>query len=176
MLQSSSVHSVADLSARRRAISVPESAGVYAFWWTAPREQLMNANRHIVLQGPGGERVDVHYRDWWPADAPYPCLYVGKTTNLKRRFGQHLLRGTRHRAHRSLSDNLKAKPKTTACQLRFGMEHIFPNHALPLQLIDECVGFSWYDGYADNAVAERFFNEDRLVGYMRPWFNIDSER
>jgi len=27
-----------------------------------------------------------------------------------------------------------------------------------------------------NAIAERFFEEDRLVGTWRPWFNIDSER
>jgi hypothetical protein len=75
------------------------------------------------------------------------------------------MRGTAGRAHEALSDNAKAKPRTTACQLRFGIEHVFRTHANPLALIDDC----------DNAVAERFFAEDRLVGHLRRWFNIDSE-
>ncbi|MCY1299951.1 hypothetical protein D9M70_495020 [compost metagenome] len=136
----------------------------------------MEANRHIVLKGPGGSDVDVHYHDWWPSDAPYPCLYVGKSTDLKIRFRQHLLPGTAERAHQTLDGNLKAKPRTTSCQLRFGIEHIFPQEKKPLTLICEHVGFSWCDEFPDNAVAERFFAEDRLVGHLRPWFNIDSER
>lgn len=176
MLTATSVHRVKDLSDKRSAVAVPSSAGVYAFWWTGNREQLMKANRHIVLKGPGGVKVDVNYHDWWPIDAPYPCLYVGKATNLRRRFGQHLLRGTAGRAHQPLSGNDKATPRTTSCQLRFGIEHVFPVEPNPLILIDEAVGFSWCDAFPDNAVAERFFAEDRLVGHLRPWFNIDSER
>jgi len=40
------------------------------------------------------------------------------------------------------------------------------------------VGFSYSTDSPDNAnaVAERFYEEDRLVGTWRPWFNIDSER
>lgn len=136
----------------------------------------MQANRHIVLKGPGGVSVDVHYHDWWPTDAPFPCLYVGKATNLRRRFAQHILRGTAGRAHQPSTANAKATPRTTSCQLRFGIEHVFPAEANPAGLIDEAVGYSWCDEFSDNAVAERFFAEDRLVGHLRPWFNIDSER
>jgi hypothetical protein len=175
MLKAESVHRVKDLPGLGES-AVPSDAGVYAFWWMGSRRQLMNANRHIVLKGPGGNKIDVQYHDWWPDDAPYPCLYIGKTTNLKRRFGQHLLRRTAGRAHQPLSGNHKAKPRTTACQLRFGIEHVFPAEANPLALIKEAVGFSWYAGFDDNQVAERFFAEDRLVGHLRPWFNIDSER
>jgi hypothetical protein len=156
-------------------IAVPSHASVYAFWWVGDRQQLLAANRHIALRGPGGKPVDVEYHDWWPSDAPYPCLYVGKATNLKKRFGQHLMRGSVARERETLSGNAKAKPHTTACQLRFGIEHVFPTEANPLALIDDAVGYSWCDSFPDNAVAERFA-EDRLVGHLRPWFNVDSER
>ena len=62
---------------RGQSIDLPELPGVYAFWWIAPRAELLSANRHIVLKGPGGKQVDVEYKDWWPADLVYPCLYVG---------------------------------------------------------------------------------------------------
>jgi hypothetical protein len=176
MLKRASVRPVEEILAAGHTIDLPSHSGVYAFWWMGCRDQLMQANRHIVLRGPGGTLVDVSYHDWWPSDAPYPCLYVGKATNLKRRFGQHLLRDTVGRAHQVLSGNAKAKPRTTSCQLRFGIEHVFPTELAPLALIQKAVGFSFCDEFSENAIAERFFAEDRLVGYLRPWFNIDSER
>lgn len=176
MLDSSTVRPVSTIITSRYTIDIPDTAGVYAFWWVGERGDLMAANRHIVLKGPGRKPVDVRYHNWWPSDAPFPCLYVGKATNLKRRFGQHLLRKTEGRAHQSQPGNAKAKPKTTSCQLRFGIEHVFPSEANPLGLIGRAVGFSYYDGFSENAIAERFYAEDRLVGHLRPWFNIDSER
>ncbi|ANH98691.1 hypothetical protein A8L59_15130 [Pseudomonas koreensis] len=176
MLNAKAVHRIEHLVSRHHPVNVPSSAGVYAFWWMGCRELLMSANRHIILKGPGGSDVDVRYHDWWPADAPYPCLYVGKATDLKRRLREHRLPGTPGRAHPPLTQNNKAKPRTTSCQLRFGIEHVFPREADPLTLINNNIGFSWCDDFPDNAVAERFFAEDKLVGHLRPWFNIDSER
>jgi hypothetical protein len=157
-------------------IDLPEDAGVYAFWWVGPKEELMNANRHIVLKGPKGKPVDVEYNDWWPVDLVYPCLYVGKSTNIKKRFSQHVKRGSPYRLHEPAPGNVKAKPCTTSCQLRFGIEHVFPHVQKPLDLIFQSVGFSYRTDFSENAIAERFFEEDRLVGTWRPWFNIDSER
>jgi hypothetical protein len=68
------------------------------------------------------------------------------------------------------------EPNTTSCQLRWGIEHVFPSENDPLSLIATSVGFSFRTDFRDNAIAERFFEEDRLVGTWRPWFNIDSER
>lgn len=136
----------------------------------------MKANRHIVLKGPGERPVDVEYRDWWPVELTYPCLYVGKSTNIKKRFSLHIKRRCLGRLHEPHPQNVKAKPYTTSCQLRFGIEHIFPREDNPLQLISSSVGFSCNTEFLDNAIAERFFEEDRLVGIWRPWFNIDSER
>ena len=159
-----------------RSVELPESPGVYAFWWVGPRADLMAANRHIVLKGPGERPVDVEYRDWWPEELVYPALYVGKTTNVRKRFSLHIKRDCPGRLHQAHPENVKAKPNTTSCQLRFGIEHVFPNELNPLKVIFNCVGFSHRTDFPDNAIAERFFEEDRLVGIWRPWFNIDSER
>lgn len=40
----------------------------------------------------------------------------------------------------------------------------------------EKVGFSYIINFPENAIAERFFTEDRLIGTWKPWFNVDSER
>ena len=60
--------------------------------------------------------------------------------------------------------------------MRHGIEHVFKDHDAPLDIINNKVGFSYSTKFEENAVAERFFTEDRLIGIWRPWFNIDSER
>jgi hypothetical protein len=159
-----------------RSIALAERPGVYAFWWIGDRDQLLAANRRIVLKGPREQLVDVEYRDWWPKGLAYPCLYVGKSTNIRKRFSLHIKRKCPGRLHTAHPEHWKAKPKTTSCQLRWGIEHIFPQAADPLAIIFKSVGFSFRTDFPDNAIAERFFEEDRMVGAWRPWFNIDSER
>jgi hypothetical protein len=101
-----------------RSIELPERPGVYAFWWIGPRANLMAANRHIVLKGPGERPVDVEYQDWWPKELVYPPLYVGKTTNIKNRFSQHIKRDCPGRLHQAHPENVKAKPCTTTVNMR----------------------------------------------------------
>jgi hypothetical protein len=161
---------------RGQTVDLPEVPGVYAFWWIASKPELLAANRHVVLKGPGELPVKVEYGDWWPVDLAHPCLYVGKTTNIKSRFSLHIKRGSPGRLHKAHPGNVKAKPRTTSCQLRFGIEHVFPAEENPLRIIFRAVGFSYRTDFPENAIAERFFEEDRLVGVWRPWFNIDSER
>lgn len=175
MHTSESIRTVGDICSENR-IDLPEEAGVYAFWWVGDKEQLLGSNRHIVLKGPGGIDVDVEYEEWWPSDLQFPCLYVGKSTNIKNRFSLHIKRGSRERLHSAEPGNSKARPVTSSCQLRFGIEHIFPNEENPLAVIEHSVGFSYRTEFTGNGVTERFFEEDRLVGIWRPWFNIDSER
>ena len=160
----------------RERSPLPEKAGLYAFWWTGDKSALMAANRRIVLKGPGGLPVDVKYGDWWPNELAFPCLYVGKSTNIKKRFSLHVKSKCKDRLHPAHPENHKAKPCTTSCQLRFGIEHLFPEEQDPLGVISRSVGFSYRIDFDDNAIAERFFEEDRLIGIWRPWFNIDSER
>ena len=170
-----SIRNVEDIFQGQR-IDIPEKPGVYAFWWTGDLKELLNANRHIVFKGPAGQPVDVEFIDWWPPEIEYPCLYVGKSTNIKRRFSMHIKRKCRGRLHEIPVTNEKQKPKTTSCQLRYGIEHIFKEQQNPLDIIFEKVGFSYKINFSENAIAERFFTEDRLIGTWRPWFNVDSER
>lgn len=160
----------------KRRIELPSEPGVYAFWWIGPKEKLMKGNRHIVLKGPNKKPADVEYKDWWPSSIPYPCLYIGKTTNISKRFGLHIKRDSEGRLHEPRRDNHKAKPRTSSCQLRHGIEHVFAKEQNPLGIIRRCVGFSYRNDFTSNATAERFFEEDRLIGLWRPWFNVDSER
>jgi hypothetical protein len=161
---------------RGQTIDLPAVPGVYAFWWIGPRVELLAANRRIVLKGPNEQPVDVEYGDWWPEYLVHPCLYVGKTTNIKNRFSLHIKRGSSGRLHEAHPRNVKAKPCTSSCQLRFGIEHVFPADHDPLRIIFRAVGFSYRTDFPKDPIAERFFEEDRLVGIWRPWFNIDSER
>jgi hypothetical protein len=170
-----SIRPVCDLF-QGQSIALPDSPGVYAFWWIGRREELLGANRHIVLKGPGEKPVDVEYCDWWPADLEYPCLYVGKSTNIRKRFSLHIKRRSPGRLHAACADNRRAEPVTTSCQLRWGIEHVFPLEPEPLSIIFRAVGFSYRTDLPEHAIAERFFEEDRLVGSWRPWFNVDSER
>lgn len=158
-------------------IILPEEAGIYVFWWLGDKAHLMNSNRIQILKGPAEKPVAITFEDWWPDYLEYPCLYVGKTTNLKKRFSLHLKRGSKGRLHTIPSSNEKQKAITTSCQLRYGIEHIFPEHKEPLELISSNVGFSYMTKFSgENPTIERFFTEDLLIGQYRPWFNIDSER
>lgn len=157
-------------------VNLPTVPGIYAFWWIGPRCKLLSANRLMRLKGPNGKDVSVELKDWWPSDLPFPCLYIGKTTNLKKRFSLHLKSGSAKRLHTIGDSNRKAKLVTTSCQLRYGIEHVFKTEKDPLGIIKENVGFSFQtEGVADNVIG-RFYTEDLLIGKWRPWFNIDSER
>ena len=157
-------------------IDLPAVAGIYAFWWVGGKDVLLSGNRQVVLKGPGEKPVAVEYGDWWPEELEFPCLYVGKTTNLRKRFGLHLKNKTRARLHIIAETNEKSKAKTTSCQLRHGIEHVFRNEQDPLTLIHDNVGFSYQDRFSGSSVVERFYTEDRLIGNWRPWFNLDIER
>lgn len=161
---------------RGTRVDLPEEPGVYAFWWLKDRSILLGANGEIVFKGPGGTRVEVEYKDWWPRDLVYPCLYVGQSTNLKKRFALHIMRGIPGRLHPPHPEYVKATPRTTSCQLRWGIEHVFPEASDSLDLIFQSVGFSFRTDFGEDAIVERFFEEERLIGLWRPWFNIDCER
>ena len=175
MHTATSIRKIEDIC-KNGKIDVPDEAGVYAFWWIGNRDELLSANRHIVLKGPGQKLVDVEFKDWWPQELQFPCLYVGKSTNLKKRFSLHLKRGSTGRLHQIPLSNEKQKAVTTSCQVRYGIEHVFNCHSNPLDIINERVGFSFTTNFPEDAIAERFYTEDRLIGIWRPWFNVDSER
>jgi hypothetical protein len=160
--------------------ALPHKGGVYAFWWTGPRDVLKsnNCNRHLVLHGPGGRPVPIEINDEWlglDTDLPIP-LYVGKNaSNLAKRIGQHLRLGDERML--PLGDRkTKHSLPTTTCQLRAGIEHWFQHESDTRTFILEYVGLSYVIlDDAEHAV-NRFYLEDLAIGLMRPPFNIDIER
>ncbi len=159
---------------------LPNSGGVYAFWWTGDRSLFSSeqCNRQIELHGPDGRAVMLEFDDEWlglSTDLPIP-LYIGKSAaNISKRVGQHL----RLKSERMLAlggSVKKAKPPTTTCQLRAGVEHLFPNETDTRTLILENVGLSYVLLDGDDNAANRFYLEDLAIGLMRTPINVDIER
>jgi hypothetical protein len=163
-----------------RPRALPAQGAVYCFWWTSSIDLLSSAscNRHIELVGPAGRPVELHLDDEWlgiAAGPPIP-LYVGKTADsLAKRVGLHLrmkdIRIT------PLFEGSKKQPRpTTSCQLRAGVEHLFPALENSRPLVLDNIGLSYVILDGDEHAANRFYLEDLGVGLMRPVLNIDIER
>jgi hypothetical protein len=159
---------------------LPNKGGVYAFWWTGPADILMSkdCNRLLDLPGPGGRRILLKLDDEWlglSTNLPLP-LYIGKNaSNISKRVGQHLCLA----AQRLLplgNGAAKQRPPTTSCQLRAGVEHLFPREADTRALVLKNVGLSFVALHGDDHAANRFYLEDLAVGLMRPPLNVDIER
>jgi hypothetical protein len=70
----------------------------------------------------------------------------------------------------------KAPRPSTSCQLRAGVEHLFPNEEDSRSLTLENLGLSFVVLNGNNHAANRFYLEDLAIGLMRPPFNVDVER
>ncbi len=157
----------------KKKILLDSIGAVYSFWWMGKKSILISSNKKIRVKGPGGKYVVVEYKDLFPKEITYIPLYIGKTTNLKRRISEHLLFGTSERAHCCSKNFKKVKPRTTSCQLRSGIEHIFPDEKHSKYFILENVGLSFVK---EKEIEKRFYLENFAIGYLKPWINLDSER
>ena len=165
---------------RLRSGQLATVGGVYAFWWTGQLKLLRasSCNRHIELHGPGGKPVRLEIDDEWlgvAAGLPVP-LYVGKNAgNLSKRVGQHLCLNTERLLDHGKGAR-KQSPPTTTCQLRAGVDHLFPSEKDTRSLLLDNIGFSFVPLDGNDYAASRFYLEDLAIGLMRPPFNIDVER
>lgn len=163
-----------------RPRALPSSGGVYCFWWTGNRALLesKNCNRNIELVGPGSRPVTLEIDDEWlglGADLPIP-LYVGKNADsIAKRIGQHI-RVNDKRTTPLFEGYRKQRRPTTSCQLRAGVEHLFPTMEHTRDLVIDNIGLSFVILDGDNHAANRFHLEDLAIGLMRPPLNIDIER
>lgn len=161
-----------------RPKKLPAVGGVYAFWWTGCPELLANRNIELVLDGPNRREVHITIDDEWlglNTNLPIP-LYVGKNADsLSSRIGKHLrLKDTRMLP---LAGGVKkAKRPTTSCQLRGGIEHLFPDVVNTRKLILENIGLSYVTLNGDAHAVNRFYLEDLAIGMMHPPINVDVER
>ena len=160
--------------------ALPSGGGVYCFWWTGSTELFRSSEccRQLTLAGPGRRRVRVEFDDEWlgiATECPIP-LYVGKTADsIAKRVGLHLLLKS-DRAFPTFTGTVKQPRPTTSCQLRAGIDQLFPRRANTRSLILENVGLSFVVLGGDAHAANRFYLEDLAVGMMRPPLNIDVER
>jgi hypothetical protein len=115
--------------------------------------------------------------DWLglSTDLPLP-LYVGKNANnISKRAGQHLTLSRIRLLPLGTGAAKQARP-TTSCQLRAGVEHLFPAETDTRSLILDNIGLSFVVLDGDDHAANRFYLEDLAIGLMRPPLNVDIER
>lgn len=133
----------------------------------------------------------LHYRGRWEFisqeinGVTYYPLYVGKSTNVFKRIKQHLswpetyAKTYDDRLKSHLKDGLHLIPRYgTASQLSDHFYFLFRDakggnrgHANKITNVYLSVAFTPFIDYSS-----RFFNEDFLIGELRPPFNLDSER
>jgi hypothetical protein len=159
---------------------LPTTGGVYCFWWTGDTTLLCSSDccRSLTLAGPNQRPVHVEFDDDWlgiEAGGPIP-LYVGKTADsVASRVGQHLMLKS-PRAIPMFTGHAKQPRPTTSCQLRAGIDQLFPQIADTRALVLSNIGISFVSLGGDHHAANRFYLEDLAVGMMRPILNIDVER
>ena len=159
---------------------LPTHGGVYAFWWTGPIDLLASGSRRQLLDVPGssGRMVRLQWDDEWlgiSTRLPVP-LYVGKAgIPISQRVGQHLMLKS-ERLLDQRTGHVRQRGPTTSCQLRAGVEHMFPKEDNPRRLILDNIGLSVVNLDGDSNAANRFYLEDLAIGLMRPPLNVDIER
>jgi len=100
-------------------------------------------------------------------------LYVGKSTNLPNRVGQHLLLKADNFWTRSGDIKYISRLRTTFCQVRYGIEVIFAGESRTKRIMLDNVSLTVV---SESSLVTRFYLEDLAIGYLKPWFNLDTER
>lgn len=168
-------------------------SAIYAFWWIGDSSELNDSSKlylEVKLKGKKINKTDKEFlknnsnridlnghiihtikwnNDWFNTELP--CLYIGKTTNLVSRIGQHLMLKKKEWVY----NNGFLYKHNSSCQFRSGFEHLFQNFQNRKDIMLNKVGIT-FQSFNWNDVADRFYLEDLAIGYLRPWFNIDSER
>ncbi|WP_078392855.1 hypothetical protein [Shouchella patagoniensis] len=163
--------------------SLIDQGGIYVFWWrnkssgdldpfyqeTCTRSYQVQGKQIIGHTGeiPAYHQIEINFSDEWleqyRGDIP---LYVGKSADsILKRVRQHLQ-----------INHTKYKGKTTADQLRRGIERLFYLHPHTANLIKNHVEYSFIPLHGVDDVINRFYLEDYAIGKLRPLFNIDIER
>ena len=146
-----------------------EDEGIYAFWLLNSDQLAENLNRKFAISGPNKGLMDIEWN--WNLTNKQILLYVGKSTNLKKRISLHLKLKTKTWV--STKDNTLNKV-TTSCQTRSGIEHLIQESKFDsFDFMNTRIGLTTVKlpNFDD-----RFFAEDLAIGIGKPWFNLDSER
>lgn len=131
-------------------------SGIYIFWWSGSIEKLEQLNRKILIQGKrendSFKWLPIEWQIEWLVPQEFErkkhlALYVGKSTTLRNRIRNHF-----HFPRNRQTWKERLKKNVTLSVLACN------------------------DTIDQHFVAERFYLEDFLIGALRPWFNLDSEK
>jgi hypothetical protein len=161
---------VETINMKYKNFDLNKNEGIYSFWYYNSNNKIQGLNRNLVIEGPNKKKHEIKWD--WNVNDEFICLYIGKTTDFRKRIPLHLLLKT---------NNLKNKKgnqlnkKTTSCQLRSGFDYLYSNKN-DIYIKNELMEHIYLSFYYENDFVKRFYIEDYLIGKLRPWFNVDSER
>ncbi len=158
----------------------PNFGGIYAFWWKGSANHFIKSiqNNFFIYSGPSKKEIflKVDKNIIREAKNGMVPLYVGKTAaNISKRIGLHLKLQTKRTVAKKMV-KVYSKKMTPSCQLRDGIDRLFPNIMDTRKLVLENIAISYIKICGENNFFERFFLENYAIGLLRPIFNIDSER
>jgi hypothetical protein len=154
----------------RKYITNLNFPGLYVFWFNNHDNAINNLKRNLIIKGPNG--IDNNICWDWNLEKSSVCLYVGKSYNLQKRLGLHLLLKTPN-LYETQSDYLNKK--TTSCQLRSGFDYLLQSKS-NIDIVKELSNRIDVSIIKEVDFIKRFYKEDLLIGSLLPWFNVDSER
>jgi hypothetical protein len=120
-------------------------------------------------------------------------LYIGKTTSILRRVGEHMLlnkvnrntylhfkkrkeKKARQHLHKG-SNRYRIIKRDSSSQLRAGLEYLFrgEDDSYAFERLKDSIRISYVSSSMED-FQSRFYLEELAIGTLRPWFNLDGER
>jgi|GEM_PF-2678078 len=176
-------------------------SGIYIFWWVGPKDELDKLSRKILLKGKAIKNRELkenqslthviheieYQTSWFPQlENNRYALYVGRSTSIYDRFLLHRYRKTlrdwpvknKPENYHDFNLHVQLYKPTTSSQFRSGWQSLVRHLTFKEseQLLKENVMFPYLPITSVDAIAKRFYLEDYLIGSLRPWFNLGSER
>jgi hypothetical protein len=116
----------------------------------------------LELKGPGGLPVLLRIDDLWlgiDTELPIPLFVGGNAANLSKRIGQRLrLKEMRVFPLGGVAEKMKAP--SAVCQLRAGLEYLFPHEKDARRLMLDNIGLSFVELDGKTNAVNRFYLED----------------
>lgn len=165
----------------------PNTGGVYAFWWIENDKNLLNRleESNYLLKGSSSKshnkhkKIKVCFDEFFfkaATTAKFTCLYIGKTTSLRKRISQHIMPSTKDRITGEINDKEVLRKVNSTSQLRIGLERIFKSEENILNLISKNVYVTYKEISGCEQSVNRFYAENKAIGEYYPLFNVDIER
>ena len=158
------------ISHKYKNFDYSKNMGIYIFWYNNKDKKLNELNRNLIIHGPSKSKQHIEWN--WNLDEEYVCLYIGKTTTIQQRIAQHLILKTENLKNIN-GDQLNKK--TTSCQLRSGFDYLYSKNE-NTYIKNELMQHLYLSIYYEEDFIKRFYLEDYIIGKLKPWFNVDSER